>query len=1064
MKIVATPLFISVFSKRSFVLVALGIFLLVASGHAVESVLWQQFKQAKLSATEPTLPDFSYAGYDYSETSIPDTSGWAVFDVTTYGAIPDDGGYDDVAIQATIDAAEAAGGGVVLFPPGRFMVSPNNTVGENIFISSSNIVLQGSGSGVGGTEIFKDEMKVQNGRYIFEFKPTSTSESTITTVVSDAPRESYTIEVADSSGLSVGQRIILRSDSVPYATAYYAPQTIDAAWTRIGETTGFYIRELHTIESIDGNSVTFREPLHLPMIINSEPIYVRSYNMISNVGIEGILFKGNWDSYPEDFVHHKDDIHDYAWNAIRFDNVEDGWLRNCEFRDWNQCVYFDGCAAFTVDSIQFTGKKGHASIHTRRSYGILIKDCQDTAGHHHGPGLGYWGCGTVYLRHQMLPEQRIDSHSGSPYANLMDGVTGGHFDGNGGPHESYPHHGKHFVAWNFKIAGGLSSYDFWSSSRNGHTFAMPIFAGLQGDNISMLEGTFAANESPGVAVEPASLFEAQLQFRLGPTVDALPATAISGTSATLNANLVSVGEGATVSGFYWGLADGGTDTAAWEHFEDLGSASVGAVSMVLNDLSPNQTYWYRAWASNSYFEGWAGDSIAFTTTLSVVAPSILNPENFDAIEESITSSTAALIFNTDTLQVSGGVAGSGHLATNKDGSSVAVFSFLDVNLTTPPIISGSIPLVIMSQSGLRLDTEINVDGGNGAHTVHGLAVSGGGNGGDANRVDDSTAGNPTVGQGPGGSLGNASGSEDSTSGGGGFGGAGGDGTSAGGVVYGDPFLSSLIGGSGAGGTRNKGGGAGGGAIGLVAMDALELTSNATVSAEGGNGAGSGAQLTSGGGSGGAILLRGQDVILNGSLDVSGGAGGDARGGQLNGGGGGGGRIAVFYRTSLNTAGFSLNVAGGLDQGTASIAGAGAAGTIYYGLDDDGLADQWLTIETGVTSPTIVEWSVDYDGDGLSALSEYGLGGSASTADLALLPELVQDGSGGYSFSFNRRQSGIDSADYIVETSTSLESDDWLRLTPNEDDTVAHPSLSGFDRVSVSLPEGDGERFIRLRFR
>jgi hypothetical protein len=489
---------------------------------AAESALWQQFKAARLSGTEPTLPDFSYAGYDYSETSIPDTSGWAVFNVTNYGAVADDSGYDDVGIQATIDATETAGGGIVFFPAGQFIVSPNTNVGENIFIRESNILLKGSGSGAGGTEIFMDKMKVNNGRYMFEIKPASTSESTLTTVASNAPREGYEIEVVDGSVLSPGQEIILSCSSIPYAHAYFSPQVIASTWTRLTTTQGFKMRELHVIESVSNNTVKLREPLHLSMITNSVSIDVKSYNTITNVGIEDILFKGNWNSYPETFSHHKDDVHDYAWDALRVDNVRNGWLRNCDFKDWNQCVFMDGCAAFTVDNIRFTGKKGHMSVHTRRSYGILVKDCQDTAGHHHGCGVGYSGCGTVYLRHQMAGNQSMDAHSGSPYATLLDNVTGGHFDGNGGPHESYPHHAKHLVAWNFNVSGGPSSYNFWSVSRNGHTFAMPTFAGLQGKSISMTAGTFAANESPGVAVEPASLFEAQLAFRRGLTIETPP--------------------------------------------------------------------------------------------------------------------------------------------------------------------------------------------------------------------------------------------------------------------------------------------------------------------------------------------------------------------------------------------------------------------------------------------------------------------------------------------------------------------------------------------------------------
>jgi len=487
---------------------------------AVESELWQQFVNAKSIGEEPTLPDFSYAGYDYSNSDIPDLNSWKVFNVTDYGAVADDEQYDDVAIQAAIDAAELAGGGVVLFPPGRFMVSANETVGENIFIRASNIVLKGSI--VGTTEIFMDKMKVKNGRHIFEIAPRDMSESTLTTVVEKAERESYNITVADSSMLIIGQRILLRTDSIEFAESYYSPQTIAPEWTRLLSSQGFKLRELHTIAAINGNQITLHEPLHITLYMTDDDIQVRSYNVIKNVGIESILFKGNWDSYPETFDHHKDDIHDYAWNAIRLDNVENGWIRNCEFKDWNQVIYIDGSAALTLDNLLITGKKGHLAIHQRRSYGVLIKNVEDLAGHHHGPSIGFSNAGAVYLNYKMYPEQRIDSHSGSPYATLMDGVRNGHFYGNGGSHEGYPHHGKHFVAWNFVLGGGPSSYDFWPNYRNGNTFAMPYFIGLQGNDVSFAEGTYAANEQPLVAVEPSSLFEAQLALRLLIAVSELP--------------------------------------------------------------------------------------------------------------------------------------------------------------------------------------------------------------------------------------------------------------------------------------------------------------------------------------------------------------------------------------------------------------------------------------------------------------------------------------------------------------------------------------------------------------
>ena len=38
------------------------------------SALWNQFVQARRSGTEPTLPDFSYAGYKRSDAPIPNVA------------------------------------------------------------------------------------------------------------------------------------------------------------------------------------------------------------------------------------------------------------------------------------------------------------------------------------------------------------------------------------------------------------------------------------------------------------------------------------------------------------------------------------------------------------------------------------------------------------------------------------------------------------------------------------------------------------------------------------------------------------------------------------------------------------------------------------------------------------------------------------------------------------------------------------------------------------------------------------------------------------------------------
>ncbi|KKN17320.1 hypothetical protein LCGC14_0967090 [marine sediment metagenome] len=78
--------------------------------------------------------------------------GGAVYNVVhpDYGAVDNDANDDDaagnrVAIQAAIDAAEAAGGGVVFVPEGVFRLSPASSGVHCLTINSDNVVLEGTG-------------------------------------------------------------------------------------------------------------------------------------------------------------------------------------------------------------------------------------------------------------------------------------------------------------------------------------------------------------------------------------------------------------------------------------------------------------------------------------------------------------------------------------------------------------------------------------------------------------------------------------------------------------------------------------------------------------------------------------------------------------------------------------------------------------------------------------------------------------------------------------------------------------------------------------------------------
>ena len=68
-----------------------------------------------------------------------DSLNWtSIYNVSTYGAIPNDQTDDRTAIMAAIDAAHAAGGGVVFFPAGNYIVSDSLFLKTGVILRGEN--------------------------------------------------------------------------------------------------------------------------------------------------------------------------------------------------------------------------------------------------------------------------------------------------------------------------------------------------------------------------------------------------------------------------------------------------------------------------------------------------------------------------------------------------------------------------------------------------------------------------------------------------------------------------------------------------------------------------------------------------------------------------------------------------------------------------------------------------------------------------------------------------------------------------------------------------------------
>jgi hypothetical protein len=276
------------------------------------------------------------------------------------------------------------------------------------------------------------------------------------------------------------------------------------------------IQEIHTIEKIEGNRVKFKNPLHFDLkLVTSASFDLYNFNALEECGIEDIHFTSNWKTYPEEFVHHKNAIHDYAYEAVGMEYVKNSWIRNCVFSDWNEGIMIRAGYQVSVLNVDFNGKKGHASVHARTGYGVLIKNCHFNNAQHHGAGTGYSAAGTVITQCTLGTDQNFDIHSGQPYATLFDKIEGGVFYNLGGPEPGHPHHGKQLVLWNFHhLSAKDQQYNFWDMSRRrNYTIAQPILVGFQSNTKVDFENA-GINESQGKKVWPESLFEAQLELRL----------------------------------------------------------------------------------------------------------------------------------------------------------------------------------------------------------------------------------------------------------------------------------------------------------------------------------------------------------------------------------------------------------------------------------------------------------------------------------------------------------------------------------------------------------------------
>lgn len=564
---------IKIFSKEGYCrIVKLPVKLLNSQIDANATTAWTEF----LSGDDKNvLLDFSYAGYMRGETAPPDVEmliaqGYKVYDVTKYGAVPNDGKSDREAFMKVL--AEIAGTNnikqedngktdryikenakaVIYFPEGNYILQDEAFQNRRIRMSMGNIVLKGAGKDKTTLEMTvantspNPTTEMWNAPVMMEFKHNS-GLTELGTITADAPIGSKSV-TASVTGVSSGSWVclVLKNNNEDVINTELSPYrwqdiNVQSGGTLNIKSEGIQIYEYHQIEKISGNTITFKEPI-MHAINKDWNWKISKFANYENVGIEDLTFKGH---SKEKFIHHGSDIDDGGFKLIDFVRLTNSWIRRVNFESVSEAMSITSSANCSAYDIQIGGNRGHASIRSQASSRIFIGKViensngytlskgegegtlgtyQSNVGQYHACGVSKQSMGAVIWNVKWGDDSCFESHATQPRATLIDCCSGGFMHWRqGGDSAQMPNHMENLTIWNFNATNIQTDTDidaeekfiWWDAKGYWWKFLPPIVVGFHGQSLQFNESQMKRSENNNGAVEPLSLYEAQLRNRLG---------------------------------------------------------------------------------------------------------------------------------------------------------------------------------------------------------------------------------------------------------------------------------------------------------------------------------------------------------------------------------------------------------------------------------------------------------------------------------------------------------------------------------------------------------------------
>lgn len=510
---------------------------LVAAGSArAASSQWVRLSEASRLVYWTTergdrVMDFSHAGYRGGGVALPE--------VPVVETVQPSGGEDDAAvIQAAIDRVAAMPlrdgfRGTVLLAPGRYRCPRTITIGAD------GVVLRGSGSGASAGEVSTLELTGEPHPAVVVRRatagrgPTVPDETGVATRIAQeyVPSGAAAFEVADATGFAVGDPVLIRRTVTDEWIRFMGmhdlvrdgrPQT----WLRVGSHT----TTERTIAAVAGRRITLDVPLAEAFDTrHTGPAGVAVLKIVpparvARVGLEHLHILA-----PRQEISHSQP----HFTALRL-NGEDCWVRDVVCDETMNSVGVSG-RRHTLERVRVRRQAKHQGASKPAEFApnasqVLLDRCAVEADNVWFVATGAGVAGPiVILNGEFTGASRAESHqrwsTGILFDNCRAPAGGIELRNRGSMGSGHGWSMGWGVIWNC-VAKDYLVQDppgarNWIIGSTGQRKAAPRPFGTGPE----LPG--GTDDSPGVPVEPKSLYLAQLAERLGP--DALRALGYAST-------------------------------------------------------------------------------------------------------------------------------------------------------------------------------------------------------------------------------------------------------------------------------------------------------------------------------------------------------------------------------------------------------------------------------------------------------------------------------------------------------------------------------------------------------